>query len=845
MAENKPGAGETTGYNLRPEGSGREPSGISRPPASMRRDPRADPDDEPVSARVDVVTVDRSSPRERPSSGNVEAASVDALTNAALTLRRELAKLHQQAAAVERTIEDQRRERSEWLERVDHANARAEDLTHKLELAETEIANIRRLHDAALEDLQTVRSQRDDLARAIDAAKGAADDLAHARAELETLRRAHEDAARAASTAEAQLTEIRKREEAEAQRASDTEREQGALRERLERVNAELAQSRDETAQNKAEVARLRQEAADAADAAAKRVSELERERSSAKEEIERLERSLAEARGVAEKVSALEKDLSTARVEAAEARTEITRLERDVEAARHARDVSLERAVMAEREAHGVRQEVERLQRELEAAVIASASATSRALAAERARASVEEGVKQLRDEVTTAFARWRSMTPSSPPAAENTSVAPPTRAVLPPSGELEASGPDGEQGDAPRAPEHDFDARSAQVAELSELEAAPVTKRGASSSTSVPPLVAESRPPSMPPPAPAIDDDWPTTSDPPPAARTSGAKTPDAMPAEASSPASRSVVPPSLPLPARPPPSPPPLPSRPSPQSIPPAVYPSMPPPAGVAPTPPPPPAAESAERPAAPPSSVRILSAERDELFELLEDPGLARDAATKLLEHPEWLRGRPPLELLMALTHLDYDVEAPIFDVARSWEREPISRALIAALRDEPEPKLREHGAWLLKHLGAANAWPALAELVSNEEEATSVRRWLLEAIERLVASRAIDWKEVGDLVQLLLRHPDPSLRDGSVGIVAALGRSDDKRRVLLEILRTDDDEVVLASAVHALTSVLPIDLDPTVAGRLLEHPSARVQRSVMEFIERSKRASAKS
>ena len=259
----------------------------------------------------------------------------------------------------------------------------------------------------------------------------------------------------------------------------------------------------------------------------------------------------------------------------------------------------------------------------------------------------------------------------------------------------------------------------------------------------------------------------------------------------------------------------------------------------------TPPPPPSSAASVRPAEAPSGVRILSDERDELFELLGDPGTARDAASKLLEHPEWLRGRPPLELLMALTHLDYDVEAPMFEVARSWEREPISRALVAALRDEPEAKLREHGAWLLKHLGAPSAWPALAELVSNELEPSGVRRWLLEAIERLVASRAIGWKDVGDLVHLLVRSPDASLRDGVVGVVAALERSDEKRRVLLEILRTDDDEVVLASAVHALTSALPIDLDPSVAGRLLEHPSARVQRSVVDFIERSKRAAAKS
>jgi hypothetical protein len=233
--------------------------------------------------------------------------------------------------------------------------------------------------------------------------------------------------------------------------------------------------------------------------------------------------------------------------------------------------------------------------------------------------------------------------------------------------------------------------------------------------------------------------------------------------------------------------------------------------------------------------------LRAKDRDALFELLGDPASAREAAVELKAHPDWLSGRPPLELLMALSHLDYDVEAPLFDVAKSWEREPLSRALVAGLRDEPDPKLREHAAWLIKHLGTPGAWPALAELVTNDGEPTGVRRWLLEAIERLVETRAIGWREVGDLVHLVIRHADATLRDGVIGIVAALERSEDKRRVLLEVLRTDDDETVLSSAVQALTTALPIALDPAVAERLLGHPSARVQRSVVEFIERSKRA----
>jgi hypothetical protein len=59
-------------------------------------------------------------------------------------------------------------------------------------------------------------------------------------------------------------------------------------------------------------------------------------------------------------------------------------------------------------------------------------------------------------------------------------------------------------------------------------------------------------------------------------------------------------------------------------------------------------------------------------------------------------------------------------------------------------------------------------------------------------------------------------------------------------VLLDLLRDDDDEGVLANAVNALASVLPIELDPAVVERLLGHPSARVQRSLRDLIERARR-----
>lgn len=226
-------------------------------------------------------------------------------------------------------------------------------------------------------------------------------------------------------------------------------------------------------------------------------------------------------------------------------------------------------------------------------------------------------------------------------------------------------------------------------------------------------------------------------------------------------------------------------------------------------------------------------------REELLTQLVDPEAAREAAAELKRHPEWLRGVPPLALTAALQSVDYDADRPVFDLARVWEREPLCHALLASLRSEPEARLREHGAWLLKHLAAPSSWKAIADLARSEDEAIQLRRWLLEALDRLAAGRAIGWRELGDVITTVAKHPDPSLRDGVVGILASLDRSDEKRRLLLEILRDDDDEVVLASAVNALASVLPMHLDPAVMDRLLSHPSPRVQRSVRELIERAK------
>ena len=100
------------------------------PPTSMRRDDRAEPDDDDVSTgRIDVV--------------NVDGGRGDTAATGMITLRRELAKLHQQAAAVEKSLEDQRRDRSDSLDRLERATERVLMLEAKVAGYETETTSLR------------------------------------------------------------------------------------------------------------------------------------------------------------------------------------------------------------------------------------------------------------------------------------------------------------------------------------------------------------------------------------------------------------------------------------------------------------------------------------------------------------------------------------------------------------------------------------------------------------------------------------------------------------------------------------------------------------------------------
>lgn len=773
-------------------GNRKPPASEVTPSVTPRRDDRAEPDDDedPSRGRVDVVSFERD-----PASSGLGA------------LRRELARLHQQASAVERTIEDQKRAGKDDHDKLERANDRIVQLETKLAAAEAETSSLKNLFEAALADLHTMRTARDDLARVVETAKDATVDMSRFKEEAIEQRERAEGLAAQVTKLEGELGDLRKRQFQEALKVTDRDTEiadakvsLAAAQVEVNAARADVTSAREDAARAREDAAKARAETARAREEITKAKDDNARDRATARDRIDMLERALDDARAV---TARWEHDYETVRAE------------RDAEAKR----ASDEAAASIEREA--------RLRREIDDAFAQASLAEERANAEIAARRALEDAVLRVRDEVAAAFGRIDSAA-VSPFTTKSPSVLPTAST----SGRAPSNAPKVKDASAPPG----------------SLDTDWVSPDSKEHGTSIGLGVAPSR---------------------------------DSVAPESISPVSRSVPPPKGSSPViQTSPTMPPLTYA----SVPPQVHDAM--ATARKPTAPPPPPADlvamvegregrvdGAATPSVPPVSMAAddgptLSedtgtstreerasqrtatrgsvfppaeggAVREELFSRLVDPAHVNEAAVELKQHGDWLQGRPPPTFVAALANIDYDAEGAVFELARAWEREPLSLALVAALRSEPDARQREHTAWLLKHLASGAQVKAIGEVAKSDDDSTQTRRWLLEALDRLAAGRSIEWKDVGDVVAALARHPDSTLRDGVVGLLVSLDRSDEKRRALLDILRDDDDEVVLASAVNALANVLPVELDPAVVERLLGHPSARVQKSVRELVERAR------
>lgn len=381
----------------------------------MRRDDRAEPEDgdEPVE-RVDVVAAP---------GGNV-----------LVHLRRELAKLSQQAAAVERSIEQQSRDKEETSEKLDRANERIILLEARLGSAESEAHSMRRLHETALEDLKRLRDERDALARDADTGKAASDELTRAKAEIERLRLQVDDASKMIASLEGQLAEVRKQQLQEALSVTDKESQLVTLREQIERAEAAAAESRAEVervnSEAAAEAAEARQEATEAREAAAQLRDEITRVQSEASTRVEAAELAVANERAAREDALApLRKDLEAAHDAEAEARAVNARLKRELEAATAEREAADNRGARLEGELAEMKIHQERLRRELDDALDVVKDAESRAATAERSFAILTQSMLDLREQISSGFSRAGVGAPMSATAlgSSSGSVRPP----------------------------------------------------------------------------------------------------------------------------------------------------------------------------------------------------------------------------------------------------------------------------------------------------------------------------------------------------------------------------------------------------------------------------------
>jgi hypothetical protein len=243
---------------------------------------------------------------------------------------------------------------------------------------------------------------------------------------------------------------------------------------------------------------------------------------------------------------------------------------------------------------------------------------------------------------------------------------------------------------------------------------------------------------------------------------------------------------------------------------------------------------------------PSSGLVMTpsvlAERDALLDGLEETGKAKQSAEKLRAR-QWLKGPPPATFVKALTHVDVDAESPIFDIARAWERAPMSHALMDHLKETKDPPVREHDAWLLQHVGASSDWQAICDIAIDYDEGVQTRRWLIKTLERFAIARSLGWKELLDPLSSMALDANPTIRDSATGVAAVLPRGEEKRRLLLEILRADDDENVLSRAIQALATTLPVEIGTQLAERLLAHPSSRVQQAVKDLVTHARAVKA--
>jgi hypothetical protein len=185
----------------------------------------------------------------------------------------------------------------------------------------------------------------------------------------------------------------------------------------------------------------------------------------------------------------------------------------------------------------------------------------------------------------------------------------------------------------------------------------------------------------------------------------------------------------------------------------------------------------------------------------------------------------LVGSPPRQFITALVNGGTSLDESFLQLACAWSRPDMSRAMLDALASVPTVREREQAAWLLKRVLAVEHSAEAIDRVLDTEEDAQVRRWLVEALERLALGADFGWDQLGPVVTLLAGERQPVLRSGLALLLSTLPWRPGNTPLLEELLLHDDHEVVSAGAYTlARHPDAVLTLQPTTLDHLRAHPN---------------------
>lgn len=223
----------------------------------------------------------------------------------------------------------------------------------------------------------------------------------------------------------------------------------------------------------------------------------------------------------------------------------------------------------------------------------------------------------------------------------------------------------------------------------------------------------------------------------------------------------------------------------------------------------------------------------------LLERLVNPTTAEAAASELAATLAWLQGVPPPEVLVALGEPENPYDGVVANLVRIWRRPDILVGLAGALKEEHSIDRRRRLAWSIKQVCTEDLVPTLLPYIDDPDEDRIVRRYLLEAITHCTFSQDDGWPRLQRTARILLRDPDPLIRDGATALVGlGDGHAAERRALLIDQLE-DEDEAVIATAASSLQrfNVQETDLSEELVKRLVENPSPRVRRAALDLLRR--------